>query len=81
MGPDVSDMIYEQGSHENQHEDATHPFEGLHAHVFDVQPILLVKAIGVFDLRPVTPLSVHRLGICCGADGDVGKQDEIAVLV
>jgi len=74
-------MVHEQGSHENQREEATHTFESLHPHVFDVQPILLVKAIGVFDTRPVTPLRVHRLGICCGADGEVGEQDKIAAVV
>ena len=48
-----------QSSHENQREEAMHIFEGLYAHVLNVQPILLVIAIGVFDLQLVTPLGVH----------------------
>jgi len=77
----VCELIDEQGRHENRREDATPPLEGLHTHVFDVQPILLVKAIGVFDLGPVAPLSTHALGLCGSTDRDAGEQDEIAVVV
>jgi hypothetical protein len=79
--PSVSDPIHKQGCQEDQHEEATHPFDGLDAYVFDIQSSLLVKAIGVFDLRPVAPLGIHGLGLCGGVDRDVGKQDEIAVVV
>ena len=48
-----------QSSHENQREEAMHIFEGLYAHVLNIQPILLVIAIGVFDLQLVTPLGVY----------------------
>ena len=49
-------MIHEQGGQEDHHEETPHPFDGLDAYVLDIQSSLLVKAIGVFDLRPVTPL-------------------------
>ena len=75
-GLDVSDVVYEQRSHEDQREDATYTFESLHPHIFDVQPILLVKATGVFDLWPVTSLGVYCLGICGIVDGGVCEQDK-----
>ena len=67
----MADMIHEQGGQEDHHEETTHPFDGLDAYVFDIQPSFLVKAIGVFDLRPVTPLSIHGLGLCGSADREV----------
>jgi len=81
VGPGVSDTMHKQGCQEDHHEEATHPFDGLHAHIFDIQPILLVKAVGVLDARPVPPLGIHCLGLCGGTDRDVGEQDQIAVVV
>lgn len=77
--PGVSDVIDKQGSHQDQRKDATHPLEGLHTHVFDIQPSLLVKAIGMFDPGPVAPLGVHGLGVCSSTHRDVGEQHEVAV--
>lgn len=74
-------MIHKQGGQEDHDEETTHPFDGLDAYVFDIQSSLLVKAIGVFDLRPVTPLGIDGLGLCGGTNRNVGEQDQIAVAV
>ena len=81
LGPGVSDMVYQQRRKQDQDEDTAHTFQGVDLHTFDIQTIFLVKAIGMFDLGAITPLSIHSLGIVCGMDGDVGDQDQIVVQV
>ena len=56
--PGMVDVIDKQRCYQNQYKDAAHTFYGLHPHVFDIQSIFLIKAIGVFDLRAVAPLRV-----------------------
>jgi hypothetical protein len=81
LGPGISNMVHEQARQKNQYENATHPLNGRHARIFNIQPCLLAKTIGVFDLRPETPLGAHGLGLCHSADGDASQQDEITVAV
>ena len=55
--PGVSNMIHKQGRNHDQDKDATHTLQGLHTHIFDIQPILLIKAIGMFIRSARCPLS------------------------
>jgi hypothetical protein len=72
-------MIHEQRCNDDQSEDTTHMLHGLHAHVFNVQAVFLVKAIRMLDLRAITSLSIHRFGVASREDRHVGDQDQIAV--
>jgi hypothetical protein len=62
----VSDVIHKQGCEQDQDEDATHTFYGLHAHVFDVQSVFLVKAVCVLNQWAKAPLGVHGFSIAVG---------------
>jgi hypothetical protein len=61
LGPGVSDMIYQQSRQQDQDEDTAHTLQGVHLHTFDIQTIFLIKAIGMFNLGAITPLSVDSL--------------------
>lgn len=71
--PHMSDMIHKQRCKQDQDEDATHPFQSLHSHIFHIQSIFLVKAIGMFNPRAIPPFSVHSLGIVGGMNWHVWK--------
>ena len=75
----MSDVIHKQSRKQDQDKDTAHALQGLHPHIFDIQSIFLVKAIGVFDLGAIAPFSVHGFGIVGGMDGHVGDQDQIVV--
>jgi len=77
--PRVSDMIHKQRCNQDYDEDTTHALHGLHTHVFDIQPIFLIKAIGMFNLRTMAPLGVDSFGIMGGMDWYVGDQNQSAV--
>ena len=62
LGPGVSDMVHEESRKQDQDEDTAHTFQRLHPHVFDIQALFLIEAIGVCDLGPIARLSVHSLG-------------------
>ena len=64
--PGVGNVVDEQSGKQKQDEDAMHAFPGLHPHIFDIQSIFLVEAIGMFDLRTIASFSVHSLGIVEG---------------
>lgn len=78
---DRGNMVAKECSQKRDHEKATHPFQRLHTHVLDVQSLLLVKAIGMFDPRSVPPLGVHLLSVSGGVDRNVGEQDKILVII
>lgn len=70
-------MMHKQSGEQDQHEDAPHTFQRLHAHVFDIQAIFLVEAVCVFDLASMAPFGVHRFGIGRGVNGYVCDQDQV----
>ena len=54
LGPGMANIMKRQNSQEDHAEDAGHTRDGLHAYVVIIRAILLVKAVGVFDLQPAT---------------------------
>ena len=48
-GPGLIDAVHEQCGEQDQDRDAAHAFEGADAHVFDIEALFLVEAVGVFD--------------------------------
>jgi hypothetical protein len=74
LRPGVSDVIHKQRRKQDQDEDATHALHGLHAHIFDVQSVFLVKAVRVLNLRAKAPLGVHGFSIAGGMDGQDGRE-------
>ena len=61
---------------EDQSEDAAHAFKGTDAQVFDIQALLQVEAIAVFDESAQAPIGINLLGDRDTAEGDVGEQGE-----
>lgn len=47
--PTFHDVEDEQGSHQDQGENTAHAFHGLDAQVFDIQALLLIKAVTMFN--------------------------------
>ena len=47
--------------------------------IFDIQALLLVKAIAMFDLPPQALVPEDLNGIGFRADGNIGDQDGIAI--
>ena len=56
-----------------QDEKALHRFEGLDAYIFDIEALLLVKAITVFNAGAKSPVLIHLADIIDGAQRDVGQ--------
>ena len=77
----TSDRGSRQTGQQDQGEDAAHAFEGLDAHVFDIEALFLVKAVSVLDVRAAAPLGVDLLGDLGVLDGDVGEQNDLTVVV
>ena len=63
---------------QDEDEDAAHPFESVDAQVFDIQALLLVKAIAMFDSSAQAPIIINLLGRALGSDGDVREQYQSA---
>jgi len=81
FGPGEAEMVDEHGGEQDQQEEAAQRLQLRHAHVLDIQAVLLIEAIGVFDLEAVVSVGVGRLRVQGGADGDVGEEHEVAVQV
>jgi hypothetical protein len=47
--PAFHDVEDELGSHQDQSENTAHAFNGLDAQIFDIQALLLIKAIALFN--------------------------------
>src|SRR3990170_1471009 len=67
------------GSSQDECKQTTHALDGPDPQVFDIQTLLLVKAIAVFDLAAQTPVAVDLDGVRFGAYGDIGEQDCIPI--
>ena len=64
-GPGVVDVVDKQRPGEG--EDMPHAFRGSHLHPFDIQSVLLVEAVDVFDLGgTTTPFDIDRSSIFGG---------------
>ena len=81
LRPSVGDVVDKQGGEQDEHKDAAHAFDGLAAHVFDIEALFLVEAVGVFDMWAAAPLGVHLLRHFRGDQRDVGEQDNLAPVV
>ena len=49
LRPGVGDMVHKQSGEQDEHEDPPHALQGLHPHIFDIQAIFLVKAVGMLQ--------------------------------
>jgi len=65
--------------HENDREQATHALNSLDTHIFDVQTLLLIKAIAMFDASTQTPIVINLLNGGDTSQWDVGDQDQLSV--
>ena len=81
FGPSETEVVDDHGGEQDQQEEATHALQLPHAHVFDIQAVRLIEAVGVLDLGTVAPVGRDRLRIECRADGDSGEEDAVAVQV
>ena len=80
-GPGFVDEVYEQGGEQDQEKKAAHAFEAVDAHVFDIEALFLIEAVGVFDAWPAAPLGVDLFGVLAVGDGDVGQQNDLPMQV
>jgi hypothetical protein len=49
--PGLVNVVDEEGRQPDEDKDAAHTFEGVDAQILDIQPLLLIKAVGTLDLE------------------------------
>ena len=49
--PSLVNVVDEEGRQQDKDKDAAHAFEGVDAQILDIQPLLLIKAVGTLDLE------------------------------
>jgi len=64
--PSVDEVEDKLGGGQDQDEQALHGIEGLDAHIFDIEALLLVKAITVLNARAQSPILIHLADIIDG---------------
>ena len=66
----------ELSRHQDQSKDTAHALHSADPQVFNIQALLLIKAIAMFDAAAQTPIGVDLLGDGYTEDGDAGQQGE-----
>jgi len=56
-------MVHEQRHHKYKDEDTTHALQSLNSHIFDIEAVFLIKAVGVFNSRAMTPFGIDGSSI------------------
>ena len=79
--PGLVNAVDEEGRQQDEDKDAAHAFQGVDPQILDIQPLLLIKAVGMLDLGPVAPLGIHGLGVFGVGDRDIGEQDKLALQI
>jgi hypothetical protein len=75
-------MIHKQSCHQHQGEDAPHTFQRLDSHIFYIESIFLIEAVGMLnlgaiDLLPISPKCTTRrffLQDCTAITGDSATE-------
>lgn len=80
-GPSDAEVVDEERREQDEDEEPSHAFACLDTHILDIQAILLVEAVGMFDPRAVAPVGIDGVGVSSGTDGDRGEQHEVAIQV
>ena len=78
--PAFHDVEDELGGYQNQSENAEHTFHCMDPQVFDIQALLLIKAVTVFDASAQAPVVVDFLSSGFIQDGHIGQESQDAAL-
>ena len=79
--PDLGDMVNEQSCDEHKDEYSTHTFLSLNSYILDIKAVFLIKAVGVFNSRAMSPLGIDSSCISLSIDGDVCEKHQIMLSI
>lgn len=74
--PSIDEIEDKLSSRQDQEKEPLHPFKFVDTNILDIQALLMVKAVTMFDARPEALVVVDTAYVVKDMEGNIGKQDQ-----